>query len=177
MKKIIFVLLLCISFTSCGMTLYSSTGYNSTYTTESTYGMYYHQYYYNGVYCPVLYVHTTPYYFYRDCWHVVPYVHYKHITYHRHGMRLRHHPPHGYRRHESRPPHTYNKHDNRHNPHYRPGGVSTQPTKPKPHNKPNVQPAQRPTHSGMGYRGNGQQVRPHNSSRNTMGSRPNSNRR
>jgi hypothetical protein len=184
MKKIFLSILLGITLTSCSMSLYETQdyGYSGTYTTVTTnYGMYYHQYYYGGIYCPVLYVNTTPYYFYRNCWHVVPYSNYRYITYHKHGMHLKHRPPHNYRRHESRPPQHYKPHNN-HTQKYdkKLGGVSKQPSKPVPHSRPNVQSTRRPQNTNGSYRqGNthSRNTQSRGSFSNTRGSRPNSNRR
>lgn len=160
MKKIFLSMLLGIALNSCSMSLYETQdyGYSGTYSTfTSNYGMYYHQYYYSGIYCPVLYVHTTPYYFYMNCWHVVPYSNYRYITYHKHGMYLKHRPPYNYRRDESRPPQRYRPYNN-HTPKYdrQSGGVNRQ--------HPNSVTHSRNTHSRGSFG-------------NTRGSRPNSNRR
>lgn len=115
MKKIILLIFLCVSLTSCSMSLYETQdyGYSGTYTTVTTnYGMYYHQYYHNGLYCPVIYIKNTPYYFYRNYWYIVPYSNYRYITYHKHGMRLKYRPPHNYRRYENKQHKYYKRHYN-----------------------------------------------------------------
>lgn len=112
MKKIILLILLYISLTSCSMSLYETQDYEypKTHTIVTTnYGMYYHQYYYNGLYCPVIYIKNTPYYFYKNYWYIVPYSNYKHIIYNKRGTYLKHRPPYNYRKYENRQ-HKYYKH-------------------------------------------------------------------
>lgn len=94
----------------------SSYGYNSTVEYQDGYQIEYsYEYYYNGIYCPVVYVSNVPYYYYRNIWYIVPSYRYTYI-YHR--------PRTIHKYFYSRPPH---KHNNNHQ--YKPNN--------RPQHKPN----------------------------------------
>ena len=89
MKRILFILLTTITIlTSCASTIYTDYGYDDT-----SYVTYYHEYYYNGAYRPVIYRNSVYYYYYLNTWYRVPTHHYCNIhrfnkphrfEYHRH---------------------------------------------------------------------------------------------
>lgn len=75
MKRILFILLTTITIlTSCASTIYTDYGYDDT-----SYVTYYHEYYYNGAYRPVIYRNSVYYYYYLNTWYRVPTHHYCNI--------------------------------------------------------------------------------------------------
>lgn len=156
MKRLFFILMMTLMMSSC----VSSYGFTSASQNYDGYRIEYsYEYYYNGIYCPVIYVSNIPYYYYRNVWYIVPSYRYTHI-HHRHRPVYRHF--------YSKPPHKPNNHYHPNNrPQHRPNGnVNQRPH--NPHHKPAVRPNNgqhrpqgRPTH----YNGNTHRSG-HNHSRN-----------
>lgn len=124
MKRLFFVLMMTVLMSSC----VSSYGYNSTVEHQDGFQIEYsYEYYYNGMYCPVVYVSNVPYFYYRNVWYIVPTYRYTYI-YHR--------PRPVYRYFYSRPHHKYN-HNHHYHPNNRPqhkhnnGNVNQRPHKPQ----------------------------------------------
>lgn len=74
MKRLIYILFFIFTSTiiSCGSNVYSSVNYvDDTYNTDYDI-IYYHQYYYEGVYRPVILRNSLYYFYYLNNWYVIP---------------------------------------------------------------------------------------------------------
>ena len=196
MKKLVFILMMCCTLNSCAVT---STGvsYSSEYSEQYYAGErieYCYEYYYNGVYYPVIYVNSIPWFYYLNTWYTIPTNRYTYIRYFRtpryHFVNVRppvrhtphrYHPQYKHRNDNHRPAVRPNNKPNNHkpnNPNVRP---NNRPNSHKPNN-PNVRPNNRPTNHNSSVRPNNRRMNggPSGGSRPSQrpgGHRNNSNRR
>ena len=140
MKKILLILMVLFTLNSCS-TITAGVSYSSEYSTQYYAGErieYYHEYYYNGSYYPVIYINSIPWFYYLDCWYCIPTNRYVYIRNH-------HHPHYHYV--YSRPPYKrapqYKHQNNGHN--VRPSQRPNQ----KPNNHNTVRPNQIPNNGHM----------------------------
>ena len=86
MKRVLITLCVLCLFCSCAIPSYTTATTVTTTTQTSdiyddTYVTYHYEYFYNGIYTPVIYVGTTPWYYYRGVWNVIPSYRVKYIYY------------------------------------------------------------------------------------------------
>ncbi len=96
MKRVLITLCVLCFFCSCAIPSYTTVT-TTTQTTQTpniyddTYITYHYEYFYNGIYTPVIYVGTTPWFYYRGVWNVIPSYRVKYIYYRNKPMRHRVH--------------------------------------------------------------------------------------
>ena len=125
MKKVVFLFCMLLSISSCAVPSYSTyTNVSEVYDTpsNSTYITYNYEYYYNGVYTPVIYVGSTPWFYYHGVWDIIPSVRVKYIRHRPIPIKYRVHkmPPRKPIHHHSKPSYKYKPSPGQHRPNIQP---------------------------------------------------------